>query len=357
MTIRSFRFRSVVALVAAATLSLVACGGDEGATPSTSSPATDRAEVVARLVDDVVVPANAAAADTAAALLTEVESLCAAPTDATLASARDALSVAWAAWEYTDTFDLGPAMDRRSISVVSYEPDPAKIDAALAASPPADAETVRNRTSSSLRGFGAAAHLLFGSPAAPVDLGAFTTPGRCDYLEAVAAVIAEETSIVDAAWTEGVDGAAPFRDTATGEGPEALSTTDVVDDLVNMQVSRLESSAKALIAASEVATGESPDLSPAFSFRLAAYLDGVTAVYEAIEPLLDDELAGRVADGLAAVRLVLDGGSVTPSEPVPDSAMIADLAAAVTDLRSTIATEVVSALDVTITFSDNDGDS
>ena len=344
------RVSAAAAVLFVATL-VAGCSSDDE--PTTAAPAsTDRAEVVAALVQDVILPANASAATEAAAASAAIGELCESPDSTGLEAARSAVATAWGAWRATDSFDVGPAMQRRSSSVVSYEVDVAKVDATLAGSPPTDPETVRNRTSSSLRGYGAAWHLL------TADAAAFSAvPARCAYLSAVMSVIANETAMVDDAWTTGLDGAAPYSDAATGVGDDAMAPTDVIDSLVNMQLSQLESTSKLLTAESELAPGADSDLPVGEMFQFAAQLRGIGASYSALDALLTPRVSEAVSERIAVVEELLADDATEPSETPPTADRAKAVAAAVEELRVTIATEVVSALDVTISFSENDGDS
>lgn len=331
------------------------CGGD-GEKATDSTPGMTREEAVGAFVSEVVVPANEVAADSAEAAASAVAALCASPSEASLVPARAAVAAGWGAWRATDTFDMGPAMDRRSTSVVSYKVDPEKVDVALAATPPTDPETVRNRTSSSVRGYGAAWHLL------TADAAAFAgQPQRCAYLSAVLAVIVEEAGAVRDGWTDGLDGAPAFRETATGSGSDALTPTDVIDAVVNMQLSQLETSAKLLTAVAEAEPGSTgtptSELPVGELFQLSAQMGGFSATYDRLGDLLDPALVKTVAKEIATIERLLSEASMLPSEVDPSAADAGEVAEAVEALRSTIATEVVSALDVTVSFSENDGDS
>jgi len=345
--------RLLVAPVVALLLVGGACSSDDGAgtSASTTEPTADRVAVVAKLIDEVVVAANVDAAERAEAFGDAIDDACAAPDEANLAAARAALSEAWAAWEATDSFDIGPVMERRSASVVAYRVDTAKVDAALADTPPVDAQTVRNRTGSGLRGYGAAEHLLVTDPAA------YDTPARCDYLSAVAEVIVEETGIIAEWWTDGFDGAPPYRETATGSGDGALSATDVIDSLVNMQISQLEAESKLFSAVVQAGQATPIDLPVAELFTLAAKVDGIVNVYSQLGELLDPELTATIDSQAAALSGLLAPSAGEPTETQPDKVDVEKIATAIDELRATIATEVVSALDVTISFSENDGDS
>ena len=350
---RPSRERTRVSAAAAVLFVTMVAGCSSDDEPTKAAPAsTDRAEVVAALVRDVILPANASAATGAAAASTAIGELCESPDSTGLEAARSAVATAWGAWRATDSFDVGPAMQRRSSSVVSYEVDVAKVDATLAGSPPTDPETVRNRTSSSLRGYGAAWHLL------TADAAAFSAvPARCAYLSAVMSVIANETAMVDDGWTTGLDGAAPYSDAATGVGDDAMAPTDVIDSLVNMQLSQLESTSILLTAESELAPGADSDLPVGEMFQFAAQLRGIGESYSALDALLTPRVSEAVAERFAVVEELLADDATEPSETPPTADRAKAVAAAVEELRVTIATEVVSALDVTISFSENDGDS
>ena len=77
----------------------------------------------------------------------------------------------------------------------------------------------------------------------------------------------------------------------------------------------------------------------------AAQLGGVGEVYESLEPLLGDDLAERLDDEIDAAVEAFEAGNLDEGR---------QLAA---EVEATLATEVAARLDVTIGFSDADGDS
>ena len=344
----------VVAAVVALSMVAVGCSSNDDSREPSQEPSTDRGAAVVVLLDSTIIPAYERAAGTADEFKRSVDGFCASPDAAGLTAARDGLVEAWSAWAETDSLAIGPAMERRSVSVVSYRVDTAKVDALLASSPPLDARTVRNNTGSSVRGFGAAAHLLLGPPDAPVDVASFDS-ARCGYLSAVVAVIADELATVSNEWTVPVDGKAPYRETATGSGEGALTPTDVIDSLVNMQMSHLEAESKGLTAVAEGSTSPA-ELPPADLFRLDAQIRGMVGVYKSFDRLLEKSLRTRLDAEFTALTesLADDGADIFV---VPSIDHVKTLAPAVENLRLTISTEVVSALDVTVGFSENDGDS
>lgn len=336
------RIRSGLPLLVAVAL-LASCSDSSSDRPA----APDRPEVVRRVVDRAIVPAVEEAATAAARFDSSVGDFCAAPEEVGLDQARDATLDGWMAWERTATFDLGPAMERRSNSLIAYEVDPAKVDARLADGPPTDPETVRNRTRANLRGYGAADHLLRSD-----DLAAYDD-ARCGYLRAIAATVREEAQAVAAAWTRGSDGNPPFAETAAGAGEGAWSATKVIDSVVNMQLSLLERTEQRFTAFAEATPEQPATLPPRAVAAERARVDGIKAIYEAggLAGLLPPGVRRTLLDQIDNTMSVLEGAEA------PDAAGSAEVASSIRALRTVIATEVVSAFSVTTTFSDNDGDS
>ena len=92
-------------------------------------------------------------------------------------------------------------------------------------------------------------------------------------------------------------------------------------------------------------------------FQFAAQLRGIGASYSALDALLTPRVSEAVSERIAVVEELLADDATEPSETPPTADRAKAVATAVEELRVTIATEVVSALDVTISFSENDGDS
>lgn len=332
------RLRFSAWVLVAASLTAAACGGDPASEESSERPT--RAEVVTGLVDSVMRPGVDAALDAGTEFATAVDAACAAPTTDSVAAARAALAAGWRAWQTTDPYDLGPAMERRSTSVLGFEADPFGIDKRLAAATPSDPATIRNRTGSGLRGYAAAHHLLIGDAAAYDAV-------RCGYVGAVAAVIVEELEAIRAGWSAGLDG----------------EPQSVIDDLVNMSLADLEASDKRLTAILESGEAAPLELPAGELFRIAARLDGLAAVLEGggdepgLAALLNGGLANELDDTLTTAQRALETYAEAPQDTTPDRVELRAIRDALGDLRTLMSTEVVSGLGVTVGFSDNDGDS
>ena len=151
------------------------------------------------LTSRVILPGYSAAADAMALLSESAAALCSSPGEAALEEARGAWREARQAWLRTESYRFGPAMDRRSISLVDWWPiDPEKIERHLASEVSITAERVAEFLSSTQRGLSTAEYLLFGAESAGLADGSDTQ--RCTYLQSVAAVNSDEAAGILADW-------------------------------------------------------------------------------------------------------------------------------------------------------------
>lgn len=366
------------ALVALGVLGAAACSGS--GEQSDAPPAADRGEVLAALVDDVVVPGYEDLAGTAAALAGVTEDLCATPTEANLGSARAAWDGAQGAWARTAAYRVGPVESLRLAPRIAYAVDADKVRA-LAEDPDGPGlVTVELLTGkgADLRGLRAVEQLLF----APADVAALT-PRGCSYAAAASRLVADATAELLTAWTDGVDGEASARDQLArpGDGGMWESESEGYEDLLDSTLAALTTVVDMQLGPASGATTETPepqevDAAPAHR-ALADVADELTSV----AAVYGDPGAAPPA-GLAALVV-----SAAPS--TSDEAIRSDLAAAMEDVaavpapmydldasdagspsmrslasayehslavRSALATEIASLLGLTVSFSDADGD-
>ena len=210
---------------------------DTEAPPTTPTPTPEtatRSEVIRSLTAQVILPGYKAAADSMALLSESVDALCASPSNAGMEKAREAWRNARQAWLRTESYRFGPAMDRRSISLVDWWPiDTEKIDRNLAGEEGVTAERVTEFLSSTQRGFSTAEYLLFGTGSADLSDGSDTQ--RCAYLQSVSAVNSEEVKGIVDDWmgTEGSNAYAGYFD---GTGSLALVDSDAEAEVVRSLV-------------------------------------------------------------------------------------------------------------------------
>ena len=157
------RNASCLWLLAAALLFATAgCGGNGSDVPGEAS-AVSRQGVLTSLSGLVIVPRYGQSADSIGQLADLVGALCSAPEATVLEAARSGWRRARDAWTTTEAYRFGPAVERRSVSLVGWWPVAAeRIDPTVAEGKPVTVETVWQFMPSTQRGIGAMERLLFG---------------------------------------------------------------------------------------------------------------------------------------------------------------------------------------------------
>jgi predicted lipoprotein len=345
-----------------------ACGGDDDPRP----------RVLAHVAHAVAEPAFAAfraAADDAAA---SAAALCDAPTDATLGAAREAWHAERDAWSRLLPFSYGPIADQMQQGPLDFWPArPDTIETAITDAADAVDQAYIDGKGTSAKGMPALEYLLFGPDPASV-LASLTDPStgarRCAYAEALAADIAARAAALEAAWSPG------FADTLAraGAGSELYPTSQAgLDAVVNGSIEALAVMVKSKLdtpLGNLTGAAVDPELLEsrfaASSVReLQRSLDGVWSVYhgadlqgpaegisslvQAVDPGLDERVRmqhARAVDTMAAIpdpiadALTTDRGAVQLARDELDT------------LRRMLKLDVASALGVTLSLSDNDGD-
>lgn len=374
----------ILAIAAMLTLTAAACGAAATpiptATPTPAATATPaptptperagRAAMLQSLTALVILPGYTAAADAAAALHEATESLCAAPSPAALDTARQNWRAARQAWLRTEAYRFGPAMDRRSASLVDWHPvDAAAIDATLAGGESVTGERVREYLPATQRGLGAAEHLLFGAGS---DALAGGGPERCAYLEAVTAVARDETAGILADWQG--DGETPgyagFYDGTAASSlldreAEAVAVRSLVFQVRAIANMRL-APALGLDGAADV-SGIPSGAADNSGADLLSQMDGIAALYAGgagglglsdrvriLSGDTDARMLAALAASSAAVR-ELGGSIIAQLETAPAAAQA--VYDRIKEMQRILNTEIVSLLGVSVGFADTDGDS
>ena len=367
--------------VLAALMLLFASGCGASATPIPTdtevppiTPAPEkatRAEVIQSLTAQVILPGYQAAAASMATLKQSVDALCSAPSDAGLDAARDAWRDARQAWLRTEAYRFGPAMDRRSMSVVDWWPiDAGKIDRNLADDDEVTAERVTEFLPATQRGMSVAEYLLFEQEGAGLSAGSDSQ--RCSYLKAVATVVSDEVAGILADWQGTADsrGYASYFD---GTGSLALIDSDAEAEVVRSLVFQVRSIANMRLGAGlgvdqEVDASAIPTGGADHSREdLLSQLDGIASVYRgaeggmgvsarvsAMSAEIDARMLAAIEATITAVRN-LDGSIITQLEGNP--AQVRAVYDNMKELQRVLNTEIVSLLGVSVGFSDTDGDS
>lgn len=214
--------RSIIFLLGAALL-LGACGDSDGELADSEAFADQ--EVITAYVDQVILPTYTTLDDRAAELVDAVEAFESDPTDANLEAAREAWIATRLPWEQSEAALFGPVdSNGYDPALDSWPVNQNDLDAVLDSDDELTQEYVRG-LDAGLKGFHTIEYLLFG------DGGAKTaddfTEREFAYLVASTRELARITGDLEASWTTGVDGNAPYAETfetAGAEGNTAFPT-------------------------------------------------------------------------------------------------------------------------------------
>ena len=383
------RFPGFLGLVAVGLLGLgaAACGAaaTPPADPATPAPAATaaadrvgRGEVLQSLTALVFLPGYGAAADRVARWAGSVEGLCAAPGRAGLDAARADWAAARQGWLRTEAYRFGPAMERRSASLVDWWPvDTGKIDGLLEGGDGVSGdgitgELVREYLPSTQRGLGAGEYLLFGPGSEVLAAGSGDGGRRCDYLRAAAGVAAAETAGILADW-QGVGGAPGYAGFYDGTAASSLLDREAEAIAVRSLVFQVRAIANMRLGAGLGVDGAADVAAIPAGYAdhsgadLLSQWEGIAAVYRggAGGLGLSDRVRTLSADTdarmLAAIESVigaiggLEGSLMTELEGGTGAARaVYDNVKA---LQRILNTEIVSLLGVSVGFADTDGDS
>ena len=377
---RKSHFMALAVLAVSMLVFALGCGRDATAIPThTEAPpasptpeGTTRAEVLQSLMAHVFLPGYTEADEGMARLKQSVEELCSSPSEAALSAARDAWREARLTWLRTESYCFGPAMDRRSASLVDWWPiDVAKIERNLVGEEEITPERVGEFLSATQRGLGTAEYLLFGPGSESLADGQGDQQ-RCAYLRSVAVVVREEVAGILSDWqgTEETDRYAGYFD---GTGSLALFDSDAEAEVVRSLVFQVRSIANMRLGASlgmDVAADASAiPTGDADNSRedLLSQLDSIASVYRGAEGGLglsarvasvseetDARMLEAIESTIAATRS-LEGSII--SHLTANPAQVRAVYDSMKQLQRVLNTEIVSLLGVSVGFSDTDGDS
>ena len=359
--------------LAAVLLTLAACGGNGSADPG-ETKSVSREDVLTSLTNLVIVPRYRQAADAMGKLADSMETLCSEPNAAALENARSDWRGARNAWVTTEAFRFGPAMDRRSQSLVDWWPvSVERIDNALSGGDVVTEETVRQFMPATQRGIGAMEHLLFAEGS-----NSLTTQGatvRCGYPMALTSVAHEEIEGILHDW-EGDDESSGYAGFFDGSANSALHPRVAEAEVVRSLVFLVRTIAHMRLGAALGVDAE-PDLMAIPSGAaghshedLSHQLLGISEMYRGAgsdpqalgighmvgqsSPEVDNRMTAAIESASTAIDGV-DGSLESAIAANPQS--VRNVYDSFKELQLVLNTEVVSVLGVTVGFSDTDGDS
>ena len=341
-------------------------------TACTSDVPSDR-DVLISLTDEVIVPAYENIARDVVQLDKDVETLCNAPSDASLEAARQSWRGARSSWMRSKATWVGPVMERRSISLLDWVPtDVSGVNRLLAEERPVTADEVREALAANHRGFGSVEYVLFESDA----LASFNvSDSRCSYLSALTEVAVEETDAILSEWVKGTEHRSAYRDFFTERSNTALIASAAVADVVRTQVFLIRDIVDMRLSSALGLRDGVVDLSAIPGNTAGNGLQdlrreilGVQAVYEGsgqealgisalVRPLSEDTDQRMPSQLTAAIAAIDSVEGTLRTAVVQHPHQVRNVYERLTELQRTMATEVVSLLGVSVGFTDTDGDS
>ena len=372
-------------------LTTLACAGTAPDTDTTTATApasaldnaattpetpTTKKEVVASLTAAVIVPRYEAAAGQMNRLSEAAQSLCDNPSDATLADARQAWRNARDGWSATAAMRFGPVMERKSLGLVDWPAaPPEEVAEALAQRDPISLYDVREFLPSDLRGLGVIEYLLFDDDRAILDAPVDAAGRRCAYLTALSQAAAAEVDAVRREWVSGSAGGTPYRAVFDGSAASSRHESAALADLVSSIVFLNRRLATMQLAPALGYDRASPDPAaipggPAHHAvaDLNHQLLAIKALYAGggpdglglrhlvsqLSPEVDQQTAAALEDALATVATLQPPLRETI---LTDSATARQAFDRITLLERLFTADIASLLNVTVGFSDQDGDS
>jgi predicted lipoprotein len=348
----------------AAGLGLYACGDDSVATVDETAVLKDLADIVAR-------PSYAALKAASDGFKVAADAFVASPSEATIGAAQENWKATMTSWNQTRTFAFGPAKDIEPNIRWHLGADVDPIEETITAGPPFDAAAL----GTSRKGLPALEYLLFdpeGGNAAILEKFS-ASADRVAFAGALAADLSAQIDALVSAWDAHATELA-----SAGVGSEIYKAPkDGMDALYNqlLYVADLAiAQIKDPLLGSKGTGGLSPELEEArlSDNTLADTLAQIAAVSSAFEgsygdgtglgisalvkdrsPELDDELRSAIAAAKAAVEAI---------PPPLREALEGDLGVLNTafeslrEVKRLLNSDVATALGVTISFSDMDGD-
>ena len=190
---------------------LSSCGPDnEGGDPKTEY---DRQAMVANYADNLIVPGYTAFKNKTEAMVTAINTFVAAPTTATLATARTAYREAYKTWQDVSIYEFGPAEEqllRNNLNI--YPTSVAEIENNITAGT-YDLQAADNLDA---KGFPALDYLLYGAGTEAAVVDQYTSganaANRKKYLQDISSLINQRANVVYTGWTSG-DYATTFKNT------------------------------------------------------------------------------------------------------------------------------------------------
>ncbi|ALD21293.1 imelysin family protein [Hymenobacter sp. DG25A] len=185
-------------LVTASALCLALLAGCDSKEETTPASEYDRAAMLTNYSNNLIVPGYSALSTEATQLKAAVDAFVAAPTEATLASARAELQQAYTAWQTVSGYEFGPAEQQMLRTSLNIYPTTTSTVESNISSGTYDLEASANL---SAKGFPAVDYLLYSDASATAVLARFVAqPNRGRYLQDLASNIQTKATAASTGW-------------------------------------------------------------------------------------------------------------------------------------------------------------
>jgi predicted lipoprotein len=343
---------------------------------SSTGEGDTRRELLESWSTGLIVPQYAQFEERSQALATALDTLCAAPDEASLTAARGAWTEARAPFKQAEVFAFGPYSRpefRIGPKIDSWPARPDSIEQYLAGTDPVDPARLAELGVFN-KGLPVIEYMIFAPDvSAPARL---QEPRRCEYLRSVGVELVSRARELHEAWAPE---AGNFAEQLSGAGRTSTawrSLRDAFSEVINRMGFTIENVRRDKLGRplGDMAGGVAvPDEAESrFSGRsipdILDNLAGIEVLYFG-DPVRNlpgvtryatergENFDERFSVALAAARVALDGVGMPLTQAVAaEPELVREASAKLLDLQTLIQTELISALGLSLNFNDNDGD-
>ncbi|MBK8086096.1 MAG: peptidase M75, Imelysin [Devosia sp.] len=297
----------LAAMLAALILPCAAGEGDQ-AQPGGGGAAPTAEQVVSLAISEAIRPGFDGYAAATADLATAVGAACAAPSDATLAAAREAFGATVIAWSRIELYRLGPLLENNRAEAILFWPDRKgialkQVQAALVQhDETAASATTLVRKSVAMQGFGALEFILFGNGAEALATG---DEYRCRYALAIATLQQGTAAAMAAEWADPA-GISQRLLAPSDTDPEYRSYREVAEELTGLLAHGVELIRDQRLLPFLGRDGAAPKPKSALFWRSGMTVPSIAANFAGLADLLQ---RSRLAEATAAENLWVGNGA------------------------------------------------
>ncbi|REE00450.1 imelysin family protein [Marinoscillum furvescens] len=334
----------------------------------------DQGPMLENFADDLILPAYQNLAEQTASLQSDMEAFTSEPTLDLLTDVRVSLKAARLAWQDCAAFQFGPAEANNLSGILNIYPvDTRQIEQNISSG----SYDLRTLANADARGFQALGYLLYSEDLSDEELIASLSANRTQYMDNLAAQIAEVSATVLAEWSaEGDNYQAQFT-SESSFGVDVGSSVSKMVNALNLNFERNTRDGKVGIPVGIRSLGE-PVLHAVEAYYAGYSVELLNANLQAYYQLytggegtgFDDYLKGieattteneDLADRIDQQFQVVLSAAAQLQDPLPaqiqsNKEAVEHLFAQMQQLVVLFKTEMASSMGVVITYQDNDGD-